>query len=131
MKKENLLMELLTGIFVLGVLIQLICIMAFDNDFYNAVGLWAGIAVAMFMAIHMKRSIEDMLDLGEEVAEKYARSSYAKRTIIALVMIAIVVIFDLGNPIALVIGIFPLKLSAYLQPWIHKVFSWLTKRKKT
>lgn len=122
MKKENILIELLTGVLIMGVVIQIVCLIAFENDGYNAIGLWAGIAVAVFMAIHMKRSIEDTLDIGEEDAEKYARSAYTKRTLISLAIVALVVVFDFGNPITLVIGIFSLKLSAYLQPCIHKVF---------
>ena len=129
MKKEHVLIELLAGILLWGVMIQLICIIAFENDLYNAVGLWTGIAVAVFMAIHIKRSIEDTLDIGVEDAEKYARNAYAKRTIITLAIIAVVVIFNLGNPITLVVGIFPLKLSAYAQPYMHKVFVWFEERR--
>ena len=129
MKKEHILIELLTGILLWGVVIQIICILAFENDLYNAVGLWTGIGVAVFMAIHIKRSIEDTLDIGAEDAEKYARNAYAKRTMITLAIIAVVIILKLGNPITLVIGIFPLKLSAYMQPYMHKMFVWLKERK--
>ena len=123
-------MELLAGILVFGVILQVICLLAFQNDVYNAIGLWAGIAVALFMAIHMKRSIEDSLDIGEENATSHARNAYAKRTGISLAVIAVIVCFKLGNPITLVVGIFPLKLSAYLQPFTHKVFLWLQEKKK-
>lgn len=128
MKKNNILIELLSGILFLGVLAQAICFFVGERKFYNAVGLWAGIGIACFMVIHMKRSIEDVLDIGEEGAVKYARNAYAIRTIVALVVVGIVVIFRIGNPITLLIGIFPLKISAYLQPYIHKIFLWFSRK---
>ena len=122
MKKNNILVELLSGIISLGVLFQVIMAIATENYLYNAIGLWTGIGIACFMAIHLKRSIEDSLDLGEEGAEKHARSAYAFRTVITLIVIGIVIYFNIGNPFTIVLGIFPLKLSAYLQPLIHKIF---------
>lgn len=122
MKKNNILVELLSGIISLGVLIQIIMAIAFEDYLYNAVGLWTGVGIACFMAIHLKRSIEDELDLGEEGAVKHARSAYATRTAITLAVIGIVIYFKVGNPFTVVLGIFPLKLSAYLQPLIHKIF---------
>ena len=122
MKKNNILVELLAGIISLGVLIQIGMLIATENYLYNAIGLWTGIGIACFMAIHLKRSIEDELDLGEEGAVKHARTAYATRTAITLVVIGIVIYFKIGNPFTVVLGIFPLKLSAYLQPLIHKIF---------
>ena len=122
MKKNNILLELLSGIISLGVLIQIIMAIAFENYLYNAIGLWTGIGIACFIAIHLKRSIEDSLDLGVEGAAKHARTAYATRTAITLVVIGIVIYFKVGNPFTVVLGIFPLKLSAYLQPLIHKIF---------
>ena len=122
MKKNNILVELLSGIISLGVLIQIIMAIAFENYLYNAIGLWTGIGIACFIAIHLKRSIEDSLDLGVEGAAKHARTAYATRTAITLVVIGIVIYFKVGNPFTVVLGIFPLKLSAYLQPLIHKIF---------
>ena len=122
MKKNNILVELLAGIISLGVLIQIIMAIALEDYLYNAIGLWTGIGIACFMAIHLKRSIEDSLDLGVDGAVKHARTAYATRTVVTLIVIGLVVYFKIGNPFTVVLGIFPLKLSAYLQPLIHKVF---------
>ena len=122
MKKNNILVELLAGIISLGVLIQIIMAIALEDYLYNAIGLWTGIGIACFMAIHLKRSIEDSLDLGVDGAVKHARTAYATRTVVTLIVIGLVVYFKIGNPFTVVLGIFPLKLSAYLQPLIHKIF---------
>lgn len=125
MKKNNTLLELLVGIILFGVLIQIICLIVSKDYLYNSIGLWCGIAIACFMAVHMKRSIEDALDLDPESAEKRMRRSYGTRMAVTAIAIIVILIFKLGNPIMLVIGIFPLKLSAYAQPVTHKVFLWL------
>ena len=132
MKKNKTLMELLAGICFFGVIIQVLCLLALEKNFYHAIGLWTGIAIACFIAIHLKRSIEDSLDLGPEGAEKHARKSYVVRTVVTLLVAGIVVYFNLGNPITLVIGIFTLKLAAYIQPHTHKLFERFAgqKRKK-
>lgn len=120
-KKDTTLLELLIGIILLGAVIQIVCLIISKDYLYNAIGLWSGIAIACFTAIHMKRSIEDALDLGEEGAKKHVRSGYAFRMVVTLIVAGVVVCFNLGNPITLLIGLFPLKISAYLQPHMHKL----------
>ena len=122
MKRDHTLQELLLGIILLGVAIQIVVAIIFKDYLYNAIGLWSGIAIACFTAIHMKRSIEDALDLGEQGATKYVRMAYLKRMILSLAFMGIVIYFHLGNPITLLIGVFPLKVAAYLQPLLHKLF---------
>ena len=130
MKKNETLIELVAGILFLGVIFQLICVLVLKEFLYHAIGLWTGIIIACFVAIHLQRSIEDSLDMGIEDAEKHARNAYVIRTVVTLVVIGIIICFNLGNPITLVIGIFPLKLSAYLQPYTHKLFLWFRGQKK-
>ena len=122
MKKDHTLQELLLGIILLGVAIQIVVAIISRDYLYNAIGLWSGIGIACFTAIHMKRSIEDALDLGEQGATKYVRMAYLKRMLLSLVVMGIVIYFHLGNPITLLIGVFPLKVAAYLQPLLHKLF---------
>lgn len=130
MKKDHTLQELLLGIILLGVAIQIVVAIIFKDYLYNAIGLWSGIAIACFTAIHMKRSIEDALDLGEQGATKYVRMAYLKRMLLSLVFMGIVIYFHLGNPITLLIGVFPLKVAAYLQPLLHKLFQRIFMRRR-
>ena len=88
------------------------------------------VAIAIFMAIHMKRSIEDSLDLGEDAGVKHMRKGYGTRMAVVAVAVIVILISKLGNPITLVIGILPLKFSAYAQPAIHNVLLWLESHRK-
>ena len=121
MKKENTLLELLIGIVLMGILIQIICIVVSKDYLYNAIGLWSGVAIACFMAIHMKRSIEDVLDLGEEGGVKRMRSTYLVRMTVVTIAMGVVIGFNLGNPITMLFGVLTLKIAAYLQPYMHKI----------
>ena len=127
MKKNNTLKELLVGIFIVGILSQIVCLIFLDRHLYHAVGLWVGIFISAGMAIHMNRSIEDGLDLMGDAGEKYMKKGYLTRTVIACVAMAVVMYFNWGNPITILLGVMALKVAAYLQPLVHKV---LEKRKK-
>ena len=130
MKKNNILLELIVGIILFGIVEQIICLIVSKDYLYNSVGLWFGVAIAIFMAIHMKRSIEDSLDLGEDAGVKHMRKGYGTRMAVVAVAVIVILISKLGNPITLVIGILPLKFSAYAQPAIHNVLLWLESHRK-
>lgn len=130
MKKENTLLELLIGIILSGVIIQVAVAIILKDYLYNAIGLWSGVAIACFMAIHMKRSIEDVLDLGEEGGVKHMRSTYLVRMTIVAIAMGIVICFNLGNPITLLFGALTLKIAAYLQPYINKLFQRFKERRE-
>lgn len=121
MKKDNTFRNLIFGIVGLGILIQIVLFIVADDILYQASGLWMGIFISCACAFHMKRSIEDALDLGEDGAIKHTRIAYATRMVIAAIVIVIFLVKNLGNPLTLLIGLFPLKISAYLQPVIAKL----------
>lgn len=121
MKKNSTLKELLLGIFIIGILSQIVCLIFLKRHLYHAVGLWAGILIAAGMAVHMQRSIEDGLDLLGDAGVKHMKKAYLMRTMVACVVIAVVMYFDWGNPITILLGITTLKAAVYLQPLVHKV----------
>ena len=130
MKKDNTLIELLAGIVCIGVLEQVTLLLFFENYLYNAIGVWCGILVSVICAIHMKRSIEDAVDLGDtERATKHATKGYITRMAITAVLVGAVLYFEVGNPITVLAGVFALKLAAYMQPFMHKVFLKLQEKK--
>ena len=130
MKKNHTLLELLVGILVLGVGIQIVCLIVSKQYLYDAVGLWSGIGLCCFSAIHMQRSIEDAIDLGEAGAKKHVAFGYATRMVVTLLVAGAVIYFKVGNYVTLLIGVFPLKLAAYLQPVTHKLFKWIKNVRK-
>lgn len=127
MKKNSTLKELLIGIFIIGILSQIVCLIFLKRHLYHAVGLWTGVLAAVGMAIHMQRSIEDGLDLLGDAGVNHMKKAYLMRTMVVCVVIAVVMYFGWGNPITILLGITALKVAVYLQPMVHNI---LEKRKK-
>lgn len=120
MKKDNTLLEMLAGMLIWGVLVQIILVIFWEDYIYNAIGLWCGVLISAGMAINMKRTIEDAIDLGISDIGKRIQADSVKRMSIAAIVIAIVFYTGAGNPLTVLAGIFALKISAYLQPYMHK-----------
>ncbi len=127
MKKNSTLKELLIGIVLSGFLGQAVCFLFLKQHLYHAIGLWVGVFIAVGMVIHMQRSIEDGLDLMGDTGVKYMKKAYLTRTSVAIVVMALVMYFDWGNPLTLLLGIMTLKFAVYLQPLVHKVLENLKK----
>lgn len=95
---EETLKELIIGIVLYGAAAQIICFFAADDLMYASCGLWIGLAAAVGMGIHLKRSIEDALDYGEEGAVKHMRKTYAFRYAMVALVFGVTVYFEIGHP---------------------------------
>ena len=112
---------LVFGIVLYGVVLQLAGVWFVEDKLYYSMGLWYGIIIAVGMAINLATVIFDSVAMGE--------SKHANRIIIAesLLRYAVVVIlffilgyFDFGSLLMAFLGVLGLKISAYLQPLLHK-----------
>lgn len=121
MKKNSTLKEVLIGIFLIGMVAQIVCLICGERHLYHAIGLWVGVFLAVGMAIHMQRSIEDGLDLLGDAGVKHMQKASVIRMLIACIVMAVVLYKDWGNPLTLLIGVMTLKLAAYMQPITHKM----------
>lgn len=121
MKKNSTLIELLIGIFLIGIVAQVVCFIVGGRHLYHAIGLWVGVFLSLGMAIHMQRSIEDGLDLLGDAGVKHMQKASVIRMLIACVVMAVVLYKDWGNPLTLLVGVMALKLGAYMQLITHKI----------
>ena len=86
-------------------------------------GLGLGILVSVLMSISMYSTIEKSLRMDQKSAVNYTkRNSLFRLLLIIVVLLAAVYIHSI-NIFTVVLGVLSLKLSAYLQPLTHKVFS--------
>lgn len=129
MKKNETLLQLLAGIFCIGIVAQVILLLFFERHLYHAIGLWCGIAVAVFSAVMLQRSTEDALDYGAD-AEGYMRKQHMLRMLIAGIVIGVVLYLGYGNPITILVGVSALQLSAFLQPFTEKIWGKIEQMKK-
>lgn len=118
---NQVLPELLCGIIIYGALIQAAGIWFAEDKVRYTTGLWAGIILAMGMAVNMAVVILDTVDVMAE--KRYYRKAalYAVLRYLAVVFAFVVVwYFELGNVIVMFAGVMGLKIAAYLQPITHK-----------
>lgn len=132
MKKQNAtLIELWVGIVFFALVSLLAGIWFVENKLAYVLGLLAGALTAIYLAWHMARSIDKMLDkaeLGADVGAGMRVSSLLRYGIVVLVLIITALVSEWVNPISTFVGIIGLKVAAYLQPFTHKivfkVFGW-------
>ncbi len=115
--------ELLIGIAVFAVLFSIpgLFLKMHKSAYYLGLGL--GILVSVLMSISMYSTIEKSLRMDQKSAVNYTkRNSLFRLLLIIVVLLAAVYIHSI-NIFTVVLGVLSLKLSAYLQPLTHKVFS--------
>ncbi len=114
--------ELLLGILLYGIVIQVAGVWFAEDKLRYSSGLWIGILTAMGMAYHIARMIAETIDCVD--AHKARIQITAKgilRYAAVVIVFTVTMYFDLGNLITLFLGVMGLKISAYLQPSLHKV----------
>ena len=105
-----------------GIVIQIICLIIPGNHLKMTAGLWIGVGAGIAMLIHMRNTLNEALDLDADSAQKYMQKSYGIRYAAVVVGFITVTYFDLVNIVTLLLGIMGLKISAYLQPIMQKLF---------
>lgn len=129
-KTDNTVLKGMIAVMILyGIVVQIICLFIPGDHLKMSVGLWIGVAAGIGMAVHIKSSLDEALDLGEEGAQKYMRKSYARRYLMVVVVFVAVSYLKIANILTLFAGVMGLKVSAYLQPVMHKLFLKLKKSK--
>lgn len=121
MEKDRTLQELLLGHFWIGCVVQLGLLLLGGHLLKDVIGLWCGIFCGVFCLLHMQRTLEDSLDLGEEYATKQVRKGYVTRMLLMAVVLGLALYYELCNPITLLVGVLVLKSAIYLQSVMHKV----------
>lgn len=114
--------ELIIGIIFWALVITILGIFIAGNKLAFFLGMLIGTAVAVIMSISMFRSVDKSLDMDTNGAVGYTKRKAFLR--ILLMAAAVLIAFyasDYISIIGVVVGIFSLKLSAYLQPLTHKL----------
>ncbi len=115
------LVELWIGIALWGVVIEAVLLAAFDDKLYHSAGLLIGLVGAAVMAAHMERTIEKALGAGEAGADKAMRAGYLIRYFSAALVMILAALSGIADPITIFAGLMTLKLSAYVEPYTHKI----------
>lgn len=111
----------LIGIGIYAVLIELVGFF-FSEDFFSyTLGLLFGVAVAVFLMIHMAKTLDRALDLPQTQAIKYTRRQSFLRLAVMLAAMVIALMVEQFNFIAVILGMLGLKMGAFIAPKLLKV----------
>ena len=122
-KIDTTLKELLIGFIAMGFLFQITIVWFIKNKISFSLGLWIGVFLAVFLAWHMWKTIDEALDMGEAGAQKVMRKQSLLRYAIIIIVLAVLMCTEYANPLAAFLGVMTLKVAAYLQPVTHKAIS--------
>lgn len=116
---NDVLPELILGILIYGVLVQIAGVWFVEDKLQCSIGLWIGVFLAMGMSVHMAVVIEDAVSLGGNQRKLVIMS--VLRYIVVVIVFAGIIRFQFANPIAAFIGLLGMKPAAYMQPFLHKL----------
>lgn len=124
--------ELILGILVYGIAVELIGVWFVTDKIRYSTGLLIGIVLACGMAINIAIVLEDAVSI---MGENHAQAKIVAKSLMRYAVVAIVffvmMYFNLGNLFTAFIGVMGLKVAAYLQPLTHKTIRKLQGRGDT
>ena len=121
---KQTLKELMAGLAVWGAAVLAILMIVSRHRLAVACGLILGLAVAAWLLWHMYNHLDIALDLDEKHAGRHMQASSMKRFLVMAVVLAVTMTqYRYVHPIGTVLGMFGMKISAFMQPKIHKLMT--------
>ena len=110
---------LLFGILGYGLIVFGIGIIFAPDKGSFSLGLLIGVALALFMAVHMALTIDEAVSAGSEKAARMKGISGSMfRYVVLFIVLSAMAYFGFGDALAAFIGVLGLKISAYIQPFL-------------
>ena len=121
-KKNLTLKELLIGITFFGIIGEILLLILTKQKMYNGLGFLVGVIVSLICAIHMAYYIDIAVMLDEKSSIAYMRKYTVIRYLVMCVVLIIIGVTDILSPVTLILGYMGLKIGAYLNPLVHKIY---------
>lgn len=121
-KIDTTLFELCLGIFVYGIVCQAV-LLIFSRRADYSIGLWVGVILGIAGSIHMWWSLNRGLDMGEKGAVKTVTAQSLIRYFVLMGAMTLCAFSGAADPIFVFLGYMGMKVSAYMQPFIHRISS--------
>ena len=120
-KARKILNEMMVGLVVWLIPVLIILLIIAHNKIAMVLGvLWGGVWAAVLL-LHMYRHLDIALDMDPKHAQGHVQFAAIKRMfIMAVVIVVSMTAYRYIHPVGTVFGIYGMKISAYLQPMVHK-----------
>lgn len=101
---------------------EIIIFLVFSSPMIYAVGFLAGVLYAGFASLHMSYRIREVV-YGKVNTTKVLLIGYFIRLAVMIMVFAALYYFNIGDLLAALVGMFAMKVSAYLQPITNRISS--------
>ena len=118
---STLLLDMIITDILYLILGEIVILCFLPNKKFYAIGFLVGVIVSIISAIHMKITLEYSLHQIGKSAVKRAIFAYAVRMFTIAIILCGMYFTRIGDLLAALIGMFALKLSAYLQSFTHEI----------
>lgn len=119
-KADTTVKEMWIGVAVWGIACELVTVWFVKDRIYSGLGLLIGCILAAAGVWHMWRTIDQALDLGDG-AQKFMTARSWIRYGMFVAVFAVLMVTDAADPLTAFLGLMGMKMSAYLQPTVHKI----------
>ncbi|MCI8549547.1 MAG: hypothetical protein HFI68_02940 [Lachnospiraceae bacterium] len=115
--------EVLLGIILWGIFGAILIVASWGLSEGVLYGFFLGVLLACGYFIHMSITLETSVDMmEEESAKNHALRAYLIRVAAGAVILVLAWKSGWFNMLAILAGLFTLKLGVYIRPFIHKAF---------
>ena len=121
-KTDRTLLEMHIGQLFYGLVCQVFGLFFVQQQGRYSAGLWFGVACAMVAAVHMAHTLDRALLMGDAAAKIITRG-YIFRYLMFIVFLVIVSVTGIMHPLTVFLGYMSLKVTAYIQPFTHKLLN--------
>lgn len=108
------------GMLFFGICCQAAGVFAAKDPVCYAGSLWFGIASAFAASVHMYRTLERAMAAGADASGLMTRGYLFRYGMIAIILI-LISLTKVLNPLIVFLGYMSLKVTAYIQPFTHKL----------
>lgn len=113
---------LVLGIVIYGIVVEVVGVWFVEDKLRYSTGLLIGISLAIGLAVNIAVVIRDAVEIyGADGARTRLIIKSVLRYLVVVIVFFVMMKFNLGNLFTAFIGVLGLKVSAYLQPFAHKV----------
>lgn len=120
--------EMMTGILIWSLAAVFILAIVTEHKLAMMAGVAVGGGTAILLLWHMLRHLDIALDMDPKHAGRHAQGAAVQRIAIMAVVLAVsMYLYQYIHPVGTVLGIFGLKIGAFMQPKIHQ---WHDRKKK-
>lgn len=120
-EEKQTLLDLYLGIGMLSILIAVIGVFIVEMKLKFVLGVCYGAIVAVVLVSHMYQGLERTLCYDEDGAKKHAQKMAGIRMWIMLAAVVLAMyLSEYFHLAGVVLGVLTLKVSAYIQPFVHR-----------